>query len=111
MDPVFYNYMSMSDTRTYELYLILKPKKDDAAAQKALREVETVMNKYGGKFIKTNDGRNAKLAYPIQKRTESYQTIVEFETSPEKVVEIRKQLALVDDVLRTNIAVLETASA
>jgi small subunit ribosomal protein S6 len=86
--------------RNYEMFLILKPKKDEAAAQKAIREVEVVLNKYGGKLIKSHSGTNAKLAYPIQNRLDSFQVVLEIQAAPSDLAEINKQVALVDDVLR-----------
>ena len=59
--------------RNYELFLLLNSKGDEAAAQKSLREVETVLNKYGGKFVKINSGSNTKLKYHVKDRREAYQ--------------------------------------
>jgi ribosomal protein S6 len=92
------------------MFLILKPKKDEAAAQKAVREIELVLNRYGGKLIKSYSGINAKLAYPIQNRLDSFQAVLEIQAAPNDLAEINKQLALVDDVLRVTTFVL-TAEA
>lgn len=91
------------------MFLILKPKKDESAAQKAVREVETVLNKYGGKLDSSHSGTNAKLAYPIENRIDSYQIILEFRAEPEDIAEINKQVSLVDDVIRANIFALAAA--
>lgn len=95
--------------RNYELFMILKPKNDEAAAQKAVREVEAVLNRYGGKLIKSHSGTNAKLAYPIQNRIDSFQVVLEIMAEPKDLTEINKQLALVDDVMRVNTFVLAVA--
>jgi len=85
------------------MFLILKPKSDESASQKAVREIEAVLNKYGGKLISSHSGTNARLAYPIQGRTDSFQIILEIEAKAQDLKEINKQLALVDDVLRATI--------
>lgn len=89
--------------QNYELFLLLNSKSDDAAAQKSLREIESVLNKYGGKFVKTNSGANIKLKYFIKDRKDAYQVTVDIEAETQQLVEIRKQLSLVDDILRLEI--------
>jgi ribosomal protein S6 len=89
--------------RNYELFLLLGSKGDEASAQKSLREIETVLNKYGGKFVKVNNGSNTKLKYPIKDRNEAYQVTVDIEAETQDVVEIRKQLSLLEDILRLDI--------
>lgn len=92
--------------RNYELFLLLNSKADDAQAQKSLREIETVLNKYGGKFVKVNNGSNTKLKYPIKDRKEAYQVTVEIESDTKDLAEIKKQLALLSDILRLEFFVL-----
>ena len=95
--------------RNYELFLLLSSKGDDAAAQKSLREIETVLNKYGGKFVKTNSGSNTKLKYAINDKKDAYQVTVDIEAEPKDITEIKKQLGLVDDILRLEIFSLTNA--
>lgn len=95
--------------KNYELFLILDSKKDDATAQKIIRDIEAVLNKNGAKVIKNNGGQNAKLAYQINKRRETYQGTLEIEAKPEAIAEIRRNLALVEHVLRFNIFTLQAA--
>ena len=95
--------------RNYELFLLLSSKSDDAAAQKSLRDIEAVLNKYGGKFVKTNSGSNTKLKYPIKDRKDAYQVTVDIEADTDKLVEIKKQLNLVEDILRLEIFSLAKA--
>jgi ribosomal protein S6 len=95
--------------RNYELFLILKPKKDEATAQKSIREVEAVLNKYGAKLVKNHGGSNFRLGHPIDKRMDSFQATLEIEVKPEDVAELRRQLILVDEILRFNIFALNAA--
>lgn len=95
--------------RNYELFLILKPKKDEATAQKTIREIEAVLNRYGAKLVKNHGGVNAKLAYPIAKRIDSFQVSLEIEVEPNDVAELRRQLILVDEIIRFNIFALASA--
>ena len=89
--------------RNYELFLLLTSKGDDASAQRSLREIETVLNKYGGKFVKQGSGSNTKLKYPVKDKKDAYQVIVEIEAETKDLAEIKKQLRLVDDILRLEI--------
>lgn len=95
--------------RNYELFLLLKPKSDETAAQKSLREIETVLNKYGGKFVKVNSGSNTKLKYAIKDTRDAYQVTIDIEADTQKLVEIRKQLNLVEDILRLDVFSLAKA--
>jgi small subunit ribosomal protein S6 len=97
--------------KNYELFLILNSKKDEAAAQKAIREVEAVLNKYGAKLLKNNGGENARLAHAINKRIDSYQAVLEIQAEEKDLAEIRKQLALVEDVLRAGFFALQPVAA
>lgn len=96
--------------RNYELFLILEAKKDEAAAQKIIRDVEAVLNKYGAKIIKSHSGQNLRLAYQINKRRETYQTVLEIEADPSQIAEIKRNLVLVNQVLRFSIFTLQQAA-
>lgn len=89
--------------RNYELFLLLGSKVDDAAAQKSLRDIETVLNKYGGKYVKIHSGSNIRLKYPIKDRNDAHQITVDIEAEPQDLVEIKKQLNLVEEILRLDI--------
>ncbi len=93
--------------KNYELFLILDPKKDEAAAQKTIREIEAVLNKLEAKVIKNQGGANTKMARPIGKKKDTYQVILEISAKPESLTEIRRQLVLLDQVLRVGIFTLE----
>lgn len=95
--------------KNYELFLILKPKKDENEAQKVIREIESVLNKYGAKLVKNHGGANSKLAYPIAKRQDSYQVSLEIRAQEKDIAEIRKQISLVDQVIRFSIFNLQAA--
>jgi small subunit ribosomal protein S6 len=92
--------------KNYELFLILRSKKDEAEAQKSIREIETVLNKYGAKLLKNHGGANQKLAYPINKRNDSYQATLEIQSEEKDIAELRKQVSLLEDVVRFNIFTL-----
>ena len=89
--------------RNYQLFLLLGSKVDDAAAQKSLRDIEAVLNKYGGKFVKVNSGSNIRLKYPIKDRNDAYQVTVDIEAETQDLVEIKKQLNLIEEILRLDI--------
>ncbi|MDD9898888.1 MAG: 30S ribosomal protein S6 [Candidatus Melainabacteria bacterium] len=96
--------------RNYELFLILEAKKDEAAAQKIVREVEAVLNKYGASIVKSHQGQSLRLAYQINKRRETYQVTLEVEADPSKLVEIKRNLNLIGQVLRFEFFALQAAA-
>jgi ribosomal protein S6 len=89
--------------RNYELFLLLGSKVDEAAAHKSLRDIEAVLNRYGGKFVKINGGSNIRLKYPIKNRSDAHQITVDIEAETQNLVEIKKQLNLVEEILRLDI--------
>lgn len=86
--------------RNYELFLILEAKKDEATAQKIIRDVEAVLSKYGAKVTKSHQGQSFRLAYQINKRRETFQIILEIASEPSQIAEIKRSLGLVNQVLR-----------
>ncbi len=93
--------------KTYELFLILKAQKDEATAQKSVREVENILNKFEAKITANNGGQNQRLAYPINNRIDSYQVVLEVEAKPDAIDAINKQFAITEDVVRANFFVLQ----
>lgn len=95
-------------SKNYELFLIFNGKKDDNGAQKSLREVEAILNKNGAKIVKSLSSNNARLAYPINGKQDSYQVAVEVEADPSSLTEISRQLKLYEELLRSVFFTLET---
>lgn len=94
--------------RKYELFLILNAQKDETAAQKTLRDVENILAKFEAKVTANNGGQNQRLAYPINKRIDSYQVVLEVEAKPDAIDKINKQFAITDEVVRANFFTLAT---
>ncbi len=94
--------------RTYELFLILDSKKDDNSAQKITRDIEAILTKYDAKIVKNHGGHNARLAYQINKKRETYQLTLEIEARPDAIAEIKRNLTLLDSVLRFSVFTLAT---
>lgn len=97
--------------RTYELFLILDSKKDDASAQKIIRDIEAILTKCDAKIVKNHGGHNARLAYQINKKRETYQVTLEIEARPDTIVEIKRNLTLLESILRFTFFTLATANS
>jgi small subunit ribosomal protein S6 len=54
----------------------------------------------GGTLTKTNVWGMRKLAYPIQKKTEGYYVVMEFEAPAEFPKELDRRLRISDDIIR-----------
>ena len=97
--------------KNYELYLILKPMREENAIQKTYRELEALLNKYGAQVLKKEAGESKRLAYPINNKLDSFQTIFEISIEPDKIKELNRQLLLFDAVVRHTLFKIEEAAA
>ncbi len=97
--------------RTYEIYLHLDPSLGEGGADKALKDVEALLAKDGGTFL-TKDNRGImRLASPIGKHRDSVQVLLNIKAKQESIKEFRRQVNLLDFVLRIGIFTIDQAVA
>ncbi len=97
--------------RTYELYLHLDPSLGDAGADKALKDIETFLTKAGGTITNKDNKGILRLASPIDNSKDSIQVILMAQAEPSSIKEFRRQVSLMDSVLRIGIFTVEAATA
>lgn len=96
--------------RTYEFFVHIKAN-NDSEAEKALKELESLLGKYGG-VINSKDMKGAhKLAAPINGITSSFQAVLSVSAKPETIAEFRKQANLLASILRVGIFEQKETSA
>ena len=54
-----------------------------------------------GTVQSVDDGGKRRFAYPIQKQTEGYYTLINFESNPEFTAELDRRYQITDGILRT----------
>lgn len=92
--------------KNYELLVIFKPNLDAEEVEKSLTKLETMITGFSGKILDTDKIGRKKLAYDIQKFRDGFFVTQILSMPADKVVELKKQLKLSDNVLR--IMFLET---
>ena len=91
--------------RKYEIVLILPPEADDKVIQGVTDRISQVLEQGGGKVNSVNKWGKRRLAFEINRQTEGFYVVAEFEAEPEAVKELDRVLALADDVVRFKVVV------
>jgi small subunit ribosomal protein S6 len=91
--------------RKYELMLILPPEADDKVVQGVTDRISQVLEQTGGKIGSVNKWGRRRLAFAIERQSEGFYLVVDFEAEPTAVKELDRVLALADDVVRFKVVV------
>ena len=62
-----------------------------------------MISKHGGALKETNDMGKRRLTYPIKKQREADYLLIHFETVPEAIDKMKKECALNETIVRTQI--------
>ncbi len=90
----------------YELIFVTKPNLDDETRETVLERVKSVIET-NGEIEKVDAWGNRKLAYPIQKFTDGFYTLVNFKSSADVPKELDRNLRINENVIRHMIVVSE----
>src|SRR5277367_1995247 len=86
--------------RIYEELFIVRPDATDEEVDPLIEQLTTIITGQGGSIVKTDKWGVRKLAYRVQKRTEGYYILMQFNAKPETVHELERRLRVVDLVLK-----------
>lgn len=90
--------------REYELYLVVDADAEEEEANAILEKVTQLITagdgETSGEVIKVEARGKRRMAYPINKKVESQDTILKFHTPPQALKEIERILKLDEQVLR-----------
>lgn len=86
--------------RTYELMFISRSSLDETAQQALSDRFTNLITQQGGTLHKVDQWGKRQFAYEIEHMTEGYYTVVEFDSTPEGLVEVERQLKITDDIIR-----------
>lgn len=87
--------------RKYELLSIIKPNMDAEEADKVIAKLEESIKALGGSVSSTDKMGRKKLAHDIQNFRDGHYVAQRIELAPDKVLELRRQLSLNENILRT----------
>ncbi len=86
--------------KEYELLTVIKPNMDTDEVAKIIDKFEEQITTYGGKVLNTDKIGRKKLSYEIQKFRDGFFVVQKIELNEDKVVELKRQLKLNENILR-----------
>lgn len=87
--------------KTYELLTILKPTIDTEEVEQIIGKVQESIAELGGKMVNVDDVGRKKLAYETKNFRDGYFSVLTFELPADKVVTLKRQIKLNDNIIRT----------
>jgi small subunit ribosomal protein S6 len=90
-------------TRPYELVVIVDSSLDDQVINGAVERSAKAVKSTGGTISRTERWGRRKLAYDIRKKKEGYYALMEISAEADQIIEIERQLHLIDELLRHKI--------
>ena len=90
----------------YELMFIIDPALEDAKKDEVVETVKGIITE-SGEVTNTDVWGLRKLAYPIQKKTEGYYVVMQFNAEPELPKELDRRLRISDHCIRHIILTVE----
>jgi small subunit ribosomal protein S6 len=92
----------------YEMVVVLRPAATDAENEKAVENLQKMIEGQGGSIKQMEPWGKKKLAYPIAHLSEGYYILVRFNLDPAKTREIENKLRINEQVLRHLLVVDES---
>ena len=95
---------------SYEVLFVIANALDDEKKEATTTMVGTIIGDNGGEVTRVDIIGTRKLAYPIEKKTEGYYVLIDFNAPPELPKELDRRLRISDDVVRHIIVSKESDS-
>ncbi|MCB0480553.1 MAG: 30S ribosomal protein S6 [Flavobacteriales bacterium] len=84
----------------YETVFILTPVLSDNQVKEAVKKVEDLLKGFGAKMKHTEDWGLRKLAYPIQKKSTGFYTLLEYEMEGEHINRLEIEMKRDERIMR-----------
>jgi small subunit ribosomal protein S6 len=86
--------------KNYELTYLISPDLSETEVKSLQEKISSLIGNKGGVLVNLNTPTKKKLAYPIKKRMEAYLSSLNFQLSPDRLIEMEKDLKVEENVLR-----------
>ncbi len=86
--------------RNYELTYLISPDLSETELKSFQEKIVSLIENKGGVLVSTNEPAKKKLAYPIKKRVEAYLSSLNFQLSPDRLIEMERELKTEENILR-----------
>ena len=84
----------------YETIFIVNPNVEAEGIKSLVEKFNGLIESEGGKVLETNEWGMKKLAYPINKFTQGYYVLVNFEAKAEFIDELERVYKITDSVIK-----------
>ena len=84
----------------YETVIVTSAKLGEEGSAELVNKFKALIAEHGT-VESVDDWGKRRFAYPIQKQTEGYYTLINFESNPEFTAELDRRYQITDDILRT----------
>ena len=86
--------------RRYETLLVLNPELPEAQTRETIDRARRVLTEAGAEDDQVQEWGMRDLAYEIRNHKRGYYVLLEYNASPEMVLELERNLKIADEVLR-----------
>ena len=93
----------MTDLRTYESMLVLKPNLSKEETEQLLEKFQGVIRDGGGETVKVDRMGKRRIAYEMKKQQEGYYALIHFKAPGNLIAEMERQFRLSEPVLHFQI--------
>jgi len=90
----------MAIAKEYEVIVLLNPDIGDEGLNKAAQRFKSIIDTQGGKLMQVNNWGKKKLAYLIDKLSQSIYLHIIYAGEPKVLVELERNLRIMDEVVR-----------
>lgn len=90
----------MANSRVYEVMYIVTPETADEDVTKLNDSITQVIEKEGGRVVRTDNMGRRKMAYPIRKKMEGHYVLFEIEGSGKEIAELERRMRVNDAIIR-----------
>lgn len=85
----------------YETVIVTSAKLGEEGNAALVEKFKSLIERHGGTVQSVDDWGKRRFAYPINKETEGYYTLINFEGDPEFTAELDRRYQITDGILRT----------
>lgn len=86
--------------RSYETMYVLSPDLNEEERKGLIERFKNLIVERGGEITNFDEWGKRKLAYPIQKKSEGYYVLMNFNSNPDVSRELERVYRITDGVLR-----------
>ena len=86
--------------RRYETLILIHPEQGDAGSKDVVARIRQLAENQGAAISQLQEWGARELAYPVDRQRRAYHVLLEYRATPQALVEIERNLKLMEPVLR-----------